>query len=511
MATDIWTTVHPIPWRNTSFLYLPWWIHNILIKAKEEGKDWREYADPQYALQIDTLKQAYVDYGEVNFIESKNGYQYTLSEYTVDGPDPQPPLGPMLQPVAVMSNPPTQKLLKGVGLSGTATIVSGGTGYVFGDIVDIPGAEGDVPGQIRVTAVGSNGEITTAQIRKPGVYATAPTGEISATGGTGTGAKFTVTTNAGVASTIYAGVTIARTDSKITYWGSDIKDAVAGFRGNGTGNGTQCRVNFKTDSSKIDFKLAGNNSKYDLYVDGQRISATSVTTDSSGAVYIYSIDWNGVEQMREYSLVGVNTAFGGIYVDTGKTITAITRPAKMIWQLGDSYTFGTMATQASFNDFRFYCDKLGLVGLADGIGGSGWTSTNSTQPQARITAKLATLSFTPDIITLALGYNDAPAGRIDLLKTNFRESIALIKQYQPQAKIIVFGPATPLGMTDQIAAVRDALIELTTELDLEFVDVKGWVTAENANLYTSSDNVHPNDQGYFWRGSQFTNVLQGKV
>ncbi|MGZ7126134.1 hypothetical protein ACXWOB_09815, partial [Streptococcus pyogenes] len=76
-------------------------------------------------------------------------------------------------------------------------------------------------------------------------------------------------------------------------------------------------------------------------------------------------------------------------------------------------------------------------GLADGIGGSGWTSTNSTQPQARITAKLATLSFTPDIITLALGYNDAPAGRIDLLKTNFRESIALIKQYQPQAKIIV--------------------------------------------------------------------------
>lgn len=93
MATDIWTTVHPIPWRNTSFLYLPWWIHNILIKAKEEGKDWREYADPQYALQIDTLKQAYVDYGEVNFIESRNGYQYTLSEYTVDGPDPQPPLG----------------------------------------------------------------------------------------------------------------------------------------------------------------------------------------------------------------------------------------------------------------------------------------------------------------------------------------------------------------------------------------------------------------------------------
>lgn len=509
MADQKWTTVHPIPWRNTSFLYLPYWIHDILIRSKNEGKKWQDYADPKYALQIETLKDAYADYGEVSFIESRNGYLYNISTYDVGSV--QPPLGPMLQPVAVMASPPTTKLTKGVGISGTATLVSGGTGYVFGDVIDVPGAAGDVPGQLRVTAVGTGGAITTTQVRTPGVYATAPTGTRATTGGTGTGATFTVTTNAGVASGIYAGVTIARSDAKLTWWGSDIKDAVAGYRGNGVGNGTQCRVTFKTDSSKVEFRLAGNNSKYDLYVNGARVSGTSVSTDSSGGTYIYNIDWAGSEVEREYSLVGVNTAVGAIIVDTGKTITAITRPAKMIWQLGDSYTFGTMATQASFNDFRFYCDKLGLVGLADGIGGSGWASTASTQPQARITSKLQTLSFQPDIITLALGYNDAPAGRIEELKTNFRESITLINQYQPQAKIIVFGPATPLGMTDQIAAVRDALIELTTELGLDFVDVMGWVTAENSNLYTSNDNVHPNDQGYFWRGSQFTNVLPSLI
>lgn len=510
MATTKWTTVHPIPWRNTSFLYLPYWIHDVITRAYKEGKNWQDYADEKYRLEIDTLKQAYADYGQVEFIESRNGYQFNISQYDVTEPEPE--LGPMLSPTAVWSSPPTQSMLKGQGLSGTPTVVVAGSGYAFGDILTVPGGPNDIPGQLRVTAVGTNGEITTVQVRKPGVYENALSGPVLVEGGSGNGeAQFNLSFNAGLASTVYAGVTIARTDANLTYYGSDIKDVISGFRGNGTGNGTQCRVSFKTDSSIVEFRLAATNSKYDLYVDGARISATSISTDSSGAVYVYTVDWNGVEQEREYSLVGVNTALGSVIVGTGKTITAVTRPSKLVWQLGDSYTFGTGATQSSFNDFRMYCDKLGLVGLADGIGGSGWTSSSTTQPQQRITAKLATLSFAPDIITLALGYNDAPAGRIDLLKTNFRESIDLIKQYQPQAKIIVFGPATPLGMTDQIAAVRDALIELTTELNLEFVDVKGWVTSENSNLYTSSDNVHPNDQGYFWRGSQFTHVLQGKI
>ncbi|AAX78759.1 Hoc large outer capsid [Escherichia phage RB43] len=61
MATEKWTTVHPIPWRNTSFTYLPWWIYDIIVAANTAGGDWRDYAEEKYAKEFVTLKQAYID------------------------------------------------------------------------------------------------------------------------------------------------------------------------------------------------------------------------------------------------------------------------------------------------------------------------------------------------------------------------------------------------------------------------------------------------------------------
>lgn len=82
MATEKWTTVHPIPWRNTSFTYLPWWIFDIIVAANAASEDWRDYAEEKYAKEFDTLKQAYIDYTDVDFIESRNGYLYKLSDFT---------------------------------------------------------------------------------------------------------------------------------------------------------------------------------------------------------------------------------------------------------------------------------------------------------------------------------------------------------------------------------------------------------------------------------------------
>ena len=82
MATEKWTTVHPIPWRNTSYTYLPWWILDIIVAANAASEDWRDYAEEKYAKEFDTLKQAYIDYTDVDFIESRNGYLYKLSDFT---------------------------------------------------------------------------------------------------------------------------------------------------------------------------------------------------------------------------------------------------------------------------------------------------------------------------------------------------------------------------------------------------------------------------------------------
>jgi len=85
MATT-WTTVHPIPWRNTSFTWLPYWIFDIIKDASIKGEDWRDYAEAKYKAEFDTLKQAYIDYTDVDFIESRNGYIYKLSDFTPAAP-----------------------------------------------------------------------------------------------------------------------------------------------------------------------------------------------------------------------------------------------------------------------------------------------------------------------------------------------------------------------------------------------------------------------------------------
>ncbi|MBL5911244.1 GDSL-type esterase/lipase family protein [Enterobacter asburiae] len=408
----------------------------------------------------------------------------------------------MTGPVPVMSSPPIATLTKGTGASGV-TITAGGTGYTVGDTLTVSGGVYAAQTKLRITTVGTGGAVTAAAVIQPGVYTTTPVNPAAVSGGTGSGATFTLTWNAGVASSM-GGTTWSRTNPAFRFLGYAPKDVVAGYRGNMSwGTDQQANIEFVSDAPLLDFRLVGYNSQYDLYVDGQRISAQSIKTDSSGAPYIYTIDWSGVVKPRTYRLSGINTTFGGVIIQSNYGIwypAGSRRP--LVWQLGDSYTFGIGATQASFNDFRVMCDSLGLDGIADGIGGSGWTSTGSTQPQQRIQNKLTSITYRPDLIILSLGYNDAPGGNISLLQTNWRESVALIRQLCPAARVIQIGPATPLGSTTQISAVRSALISLCAESGIPFVDVDNWVNANNKNLYTQGDNVHPTDPGHWFRGSR---------
>lgn len=411
-------------------------------------------------------------------------------------------------PVPVMSNPPAYTLTKGTGLS-AVSISSGGTGYTAGNVLTVVGGTSASAASITVVSVSAEGAITSAAVGRPGVYTDTPANPASVTGGSGTGATFNLTWNASVASSIYNGATWSRGGAQFIYLGSDVSDVTSGYRGNGVGNGTQCSITFCSDAPLLDFRLIGLNCQYDLYVDGARIASTAVTTDTSGAPYVYTVDWGGVVKTRTYNLRGVNTAFGGVIVGQAYTLWAPTRWRPTVWQLGDSYTFGTQATQSSFNDFRIICDTLGFDGLADGIGGSGWTSSGSTKPQQRITSKLSTLTRTPEYIFLSLGYNDYATASIELLQTNFTESVALIRQLCPMAKIIVMGPATPVGSTTQLNTIRSTIMALCSTLGLPFIDVADWVNSRNKTLYTANDNVHPNDAGYAYRAARFSQALLG--
>lgn len=412
-------------------------------------------------------------------------------------------------PRPVLDNPPTTNLVKAQGIS-AAALVSSGVGYKVGDNLTVEGGEFGSAARIRVTAVDGDGVITAAAVQLSGTYSTKPANPVTTTGSdTGNGATFNLTWNAGVSSNIYNGKTWNRTDETIfKYLGYQIKDTASGYRGNGIGNGTQCVIEFYSDADMIDFRFIGGNAQYDLYVDGQRISATPVQTDSSGAPYIYNVDWKGVAIPRHYKLMGINTGFGGVITAQQFTVWHPgQRRRPLVWQMGDSYTYGTGATQISFNDFKIMADILGFDSIADGIGGKGWTSSDSSIPQQRVADKLAILNDTPEYVFISLGYNDAAAGRLDVLETNFRATMAKLTEVAPLAKVVIIGPATPMGKTTQITAIRTKLMELTTEFGLMFVDVDDWVNAANAKLYTLNDNTHPNSAGYVYRGVRLAQAI----
>lgn len=80
----------------------------------------------------------------------------------------------------------------GTSLQNITAIATGGTGYVAGNILTVSGGTSVVAAQIEVLTVGGSGEVLTARIRNAGLYTTTPANDASVTGGSGTGATFTL-------------------------------------------------------------------------------------------------------------------------------------------------------------------------------------------------------------------------------------------------------------------------------------------------------------------------------
>lgn len=406
-----------------------------------------------------------------------------------------------LNPVPVLASGVTAKLIKGGTGLATVSVTAGGTGYVVGDILSVTGGTSSFPAQLRVSSVNA-GVITAVSIYVPGVYSAAPAAPLAVSGGTGSGATFGGTFTAAAATSVNSKLSIGRADVNIDFLGYDPKDVTTSYRGNGVQNGTQACISFDSDAPRIDFRLIGLNSNYDLYVDDQRIATTPVQTDSSGGAYIYTVDWAGDAKIRRYRLCGINTAFGGLFIPSTYSIlkpTGFLKP--LVWQMGDSYTLGVGATQASYNDFHVMCDLLGLEGIADGISGAGWTSTQDERiPEYRVRTKLGAITRKPDYVFLAMGYNDNAADPTRI-EPAFRPAVAAVREIVPDAKIIVIGAATPLGATAGLDAVRAEIMALSSELGLTYIDMNNVVNANNSSIYTGSDNIHPSNAGHVFRGT----------
>lgn len=128
-----------------------------------------------------------------------------------------------------------------------ATISATGSGYSVGDILTLNGGTSTTPATVYVLSVGGTGSIISSVLLGMGNYTVAPTGTLTVTGGTGTGATYTsanlLTTSkfAGLAvnNTSASGVTISSFGTTLpsqtgTISGTSVLTMVAGIINNGS-------------------------------------------------------------------------------------------------------------------------------------------------------------------------------------------------------------------------------------------------------------------------------------
>lgn len=74
-------TVHPIPWRDTSFTPVGYWVLDEILMQKAMGKNWKtDFASYEYTADVQTLLGALDKYGECLVQDSRNGYIHKMSE-----------------------------------------------------------------------------------------------------------------------------------------------------------------------------------------------------------------------------------------------------------------------------------------------------------------------------------------------------------------------------------------------------------------------------------------------
>lgn len=339
---------------------------------------------------------------------------------------------------------------------------------------------------------------------------------------------FAVKKEVRAATSIASPVTINRLDeTKLKYTNYGFAVVAASYTGTAPSNGIQMKLEFMTDSLQFEIKTIGTIATYSIFIDGKLCNQNAVVTpNGEGVSWINVSATTGsvVRKMRHVEIYGINSAIGAVVVAPFDTVTSdIAKVRPFIYQMGDSYTYGTGAahplsdygSSPAINDFYAYSRALGFDGIAEGIGGSGWNSTGGQYPATRVSTRLKNLNRKPDVISFALGYNDAAAimtgTNKDKLVASMGEAVSAARDAWPGVPVIIISCATPKGITANIQAVYDLIKEFCFNSGVELIEVSEAVTSANSSVYTGTDNVHPNGVGHQYRGLTAARYVYNKA
>jgi lysophospholipase L1-like esterase len=237
---------------------------------------------------------------------------------------------------------------------------------------------------------------------------------------------------------------------------------------------------------------------------------------------------------RRVRVEGQQVAFAGVRIGTSYSIwkSNKTLGPKAVW-VTDS--FGARVNfadgWATINDKPWIWDGfiqvasryLGWNSYSHSVGSQGWGGTINDVPQLGDSYVNDVIGRNPEIVVIALGYNDYAQGTTTYdaqINSTFAASAAQL----PNARHFVFGPWTPKNPgtgAAQYSGVKTSLQTRAAQYGFSFVDIESWMvgtgkvtapgTDGNNSIYTSDDGVHPTITGQIYLGERFAAALGANV
>lgn len=348
--------------------------------------------------------------------------------------------------------------------------------------------------------------------------ASAPT--VTANGGTqpsGLTNAFRVTTTPGVFK-FYGGTPLLALNQWYFFPVCQATTTNSGGNVAGTGKNAQAwRARATINSAKFAIRVSagGATTPYRLIVNGSYVDFTGdQTSDSTGADEWITYDFTSVggKASRDIIVEGMASArFDGIYCSPGDTVTfpaqgylASGKELRAIF-LGDSITGGTGATITG----DAYPNVAGeLLGITDnwcsGVGGTGFWATNSGASFALGQRLSDATAYKPDIIFVAMGFNDIPliaAATISpaQLTATASADLFMLRRACPRAPVFVIGPwdknapnPSVSGFTATRGAIQSAAVAVP---GCFFLDPSG------VSYEKFTDGTHPDTSGHATLGA----------
>ena len=269
--------------------------------------------------------------------------------------------------------------------------------------------------------------------------------------------------------------------------------------------------------------LSGNGAgrSYQIFVDGVALTSTPVLGPANDSlIHRLLLDFGtaGLHHIRILTNAGINT----VAIGANDSIYAATIPlGRKDYFLGDSWTAASGADGLLAQGLATYASEVlgsnqyngGQAGTGYTIGGSGGRTTF----QQRISTDV--IPANPDRIIIIGSRNDTDPTAVG---TAARATYSALASALPNVPVYVFGIQYPSTVANAGFDALDAAIASAAAAAPNvkgFFSMKSWITGTgrvgsatgtgNADIFISSDGVHPTSAGHQYYGDRIAQSIAG--